>query len=170
MTQVLEQKTEAKDFLLDMMEKYAMGDKSLDTLPTLSGETKEGLYQYAYRFYENGKYQDAINFFRFLTLVGTQVKKHWVGLGAAQQMNKQYQDAIHSYSIAAILDVKDPYIHVYAADCFFAVEDISHGIDALNAAQKIVEKSKKYKKLLPELTILREAWEKRLTRNKTHGN
>lgn len=122
----------------------------------LNTETKEGIYHFAYQFYLNGKYADAVKFFRFLTRVDIGQKKHWMGLGAAQQMQKEYEQAIQAYSVAALLDELDPHVHIHAAECFFALEKLEEGITALNSAKKAA------KSQLPELDLLSETWEKRL--------
>lgn len=152
---------EPREVLLDIIEKHSQEGKK-NALPKLSSETIEGIYHFAYQFYLNGKYAESIKFFRFLTLVDTGTKKHWMGLGAALQMQKEYTQAIHTYSVAAILDELDPYVHLYAAECFFALEKVNDGIVALDSALKAAKLKKMFAKLIPELNLLKEAWIKRV--------
>lgn len=151
------QTQDARDVLMDIIQKYGSDKK----LPKLSFDTIEGIYHYAYQYYIHGKYPEAVKFFRFLTLVDTQQKKHWMGLGAALQMSKEYEEALHTYSVSAILEERDPYVHLYAADCFFALDRVNEGLGALESAIKAAKMKKLYQSLLPELEVLREAWEKR---------
>lgn len=131
-------------------------------LPKLSPESIEGLYSLAYQYYECGKYPESSKFFRFLTLIGTQEKKHWMGLGASLKMQKDYEQAVQAYSVAAVLDPKDPYIHVWAADCLFAMNQIEKGLKGINTAIKMAKMKKAYHPLLPELELIREAWVKKV--------
>jgi type III secretion system low calcium response chaperone LcrH/SycD len=144
--------------IVEILQKYSQKGE----LPKLPADTIEGVYHFAYQFYLNGKYAEAIQFFRFLTLVDTCQRKHWMGLGAALQMQKEYEQAIHTYSVAAVLEAKEPYVHIYAADCFFALERIEEGMQALNSALKIAGLKNRYQPLIPELQLLRDAWERRI--------
>lgn len=157
----------ATEVLREIIEQHAREGGS--SLPKLSLEAIEGLYHYAFQFYSHGKYPEAIKFFRFLTLVDTQQKKHWMGLGACLQMQKEYEQAVHVYGVAAVLDPVDPYVHVYAADCFFALDRVEEGMKALDSAKKAAHMKKLYEPLLPELKLLTEAWEKRLKKDTHHG-
>src|SRR5262245_31055472 len=94
----------------------------------LSGESIEALYHIAYTQYKQGKYEDAVGVFRFLTLNDTRSRKHWMGLGASLQMQKKYNEAIEAYELAAALDPTDPHVHIYASDCCFAQKMTKEGL------------------------------------------
>ena len=46
---------------------------------------------------------EAAGHFRFLTMADIRSYRHWMGLGAALQMSKEYQKAIEAYEVAASL-------------------------------------------------------------------
>lgn len=128
-------------------------------LPKFSKETVSGLYAIAYNFYEIGKYQDAVQFFRILTALDTQSRKNWMGLGASLQMLKEFEKAIEAYTVATLLDDEDPYVHMHAADCFFALNNMKKAIIALEAAEYVVGLNKaKYAHLLPQIQLFRKTW------------
>lgn len=139
-----------------LMSQSAEGVK--EAMPSFSQDEIESFYAVAFSFYENGKYPEAINFFRFLTTIDLTKKKHWVGLGASLQMLQEQEQAINAYTIAALLDPADPYIPFYAAECCFKLGDTKRGLDALDSAEELAGTDDKFKGLRKRLYILREAW------------
>jgi type III secretion system low calcium response chaperone LcrH/SycD len=121
-----------------------------------STESLEALYGIAYELYRNGKYQEAQDVFRFLTLANSFERKYWIGLAACHQMQKHYTDAIECYSIAAIQDPSDPYAHLHAAECFFHLGNHAKALEALESA-KITAKDTP---LMPKLEFLSDIWSK----------
>jgi secretion system chaperone SscA len=115
------------------------------------------LYSSAYEMYRNGKYGESKQFFRFLVLLNASDRRFWMGMGACYQMLKEYQAAIECYSVAAVQNPKDPYVHQYAADCFFAQNEIKMAIQTLQSAiSAAVENGDKM--LVEKLKIVEKAW------------
>lgn len=105
--------------------------------PGFSQETVGALYAFGYGFYQNGKFDKSIHFFRFLTLIDMHTRKHWMGLGASYQMDKQYERALQCFGYAAILNPNDLYAHFYAAECFLSLNQKEEANKALNSAEKL---------------------------------
>jgi type III secretion system low calcium response chaperone LcrH/SycD len=86
-------------------------------------ELAKTLYLFAYRLYQDSKYNDAVQFFRFLTLIDPYSAKYWKGLGASLQMLKQYEKAIEAYSSAVLMEKtpSDDYLHEHIAECYSAL-------------------------------------------------
>lgn len=129
-----------------------------DAMPEFTAEHLEAFYTIAFDYYDNGKYREATNFFRFLTTIDHMNKKHWVGLGASLQMLNEYAQAINAYALAALLDEKDPYVPFYAAECCFGMGDTQRGLQALDSADGLAEGDDSFKGLRNKLSALREAW------------
>lgn len=133
--------------------------------PQMTKESFEALYHFAYSHYKQGKYEDAVGLFRFLTIHDTNTRKHWMGLGAALQMQKKYDDAIEAYELAAALDPRDPYVHIYAADCFFAQNRTKDGLFALGCGERALNLQKEPdKNLHAHIALMRMAWDKKKTK------
>jgi|688.fasta_scaffold20241_6 type III secretion system low calcium response chaperone LcrH/SycD len=131
------------------------------TAKQLSSGSVEALYSLAYMHYKQGKYQEAVGLFRLLTMSSIKSKKHWMGLAASLQMLKQYQEAVRAYEMAAALDPTDPYIHIYAADCFFAQTMVQEGLFALDCAERAMEVEKKAEqKVTAHIALMRKMWDK----------
>jgi type III secretion system low calcium response chaperone LcrH/SycD len=135
-------------------------EKLKEAVPEFTKEHIEGLYTLAYDFYESGKYKEAANFFRFLTVLDHAGKKHWIGLAASQQMQKEYGNAVNNYAVAALLDQTDPYTPFYAAECCFSMGDVERGLEALESAETLAGSEDEFKGLRKKLSLLREAWAK----------
>jgi len=133
-------------------------------LPEFSGDFIETFYSFAYGYYQSGKYETAIHFFRLLTLIDPDKRKHWMGLGASYQMIKGYERALQCYGYAAILDENDPYTHWHAAECFIALNQPEQAKLALTSTELVAKRhSKQDKKLLARLKLVK----KTITKNRS---
>lgn len=139
-------------YLHEILEKASV----MEPLPEYTEETTKSLYAMAYRFYENGKYLDAIHFFKLLTCLAAYDSKNWMGLGASYQLLKQHDQALQPYAIAAMLAKDDPAPHFHAAECFFTLRQNANGMKALDSAEQLAREQDSY--LLPRILLLREIW------------
>ena len=128
-------------------EKIAEGVKSLiekgSTLKQLKGvsnEELEAVYSLAFGYYRTGKYDEAAKLFQFLVLFDHLNKKYWMGLGAVQQVLKDFQGAIVSYGYSSFLDLKNPKPQFHAAECFLAMGDRRNAASALFALEEFCPK------------------------------
>ena len=129
----------------------------------ISRFTKEDLerfYAFAFELYRNGKYLEAKQFFRFLTMLNGLERKFWMALGACHQMLKEFQPALDCYSIAAVQYPDDPAVHQYAADCFFALGEKERAMRTLHSSITAAKK-KGDTSLVERLTLIQQAWKER---------
>lgn len=116
------------------------------------------LYSRGYFFYESGKYAEATDFFKVLTQMDAENPIYWTGLGACQQMQKKYQEALLAYSTALILDSTDPVTFFHAANCCFALNYVSEGLKAIETAENIARERPEHQGMLPQLALLKKTW------------
>lgn len=126
--------------------------------PKLSTEDLAALYAVGHEFYRNGKYVDALPFFRFLTLAEPLDRKLWIGLGACYQMLKEYPGAIEAYSVAALADPQDPDVHWHAANCFFAEGQKEKAIKTLETAITVAKGRSSHAAQAAQLELVRSRW------------
>ena len=96
------------------------------TLKQLKGVTNaelEAVYSLAFGYYRTGKFDEALKLFQFLVLFDHLNQKFWMGLGAVQQVLKDYQSAVTSYGYCSFLKLDNPKPQLHAADCFLAIGD-----------------------------------------------
>ena len=122
--------------------KIAEGVKTLikdkATLKQLKGVTNdelEAVYSLAFGYYQTGKYEEALKLFQFLVLFDHLNAKYWFGLGAAQQANKDFQNAVVSYGYCSFLKLDNPKPQLHAAECFLALGDKKSAASALEALE-----------------------------------
>lgn len=128
------------------------------TLKQLKGVTNEELdavYFLAYGYYQTGRLEEASKLFRFLVLFDHLNAKYWFGLGAVQQVDKNYQDAIVSYGYSSFLDLSDPKPQFHAAECFLAMGDKRGAASAIEALEEYcpadTEQGREYRAKAAEL-------------------
>ncbi len=131
----------------------------------LSKESIEALYFMAYGCYNQGKLEDAANYFRFLTRLDTRTKKHWMGLAASLQMQKQFQKAIQAYEIAAALEPTDPYVHFHAANCLHDLGNVKDALFALECSKRAIKTQSatdSLKNLSRHINLVYKTWKSKI--------
>ncbi|KUY81458.1 MULTISPECIES: type III secretion system translocator chaperone SicA [unclassified Burkholderia] len=80
----------------------------------ISQDLMDGIYAYAYRFYQQGRLDEAEVFFRFLYIYDFYNVDYAMGLAAVFQLKKSYAKAIDLYALAFALAKDDyrPMFHV----------------------------------------------------------
>ena len=127
--------------------KIADGVKTLiettATLKQLKGVTNaelEAVYTLAFGYYRTGKYDEALKLFQFLVLFDHLNAKYWMGLGAVQQVLKDYQNAVASYGYCSFLKLDNPKPQLHAAECFLAMGDKRNAASSLEALNEFCPK------------------------------
>lgn len=132
----------------------------------LSSEGLATLYSLGYYLYEHGKYSDAEHVFRFLTISEPFDRRYWMGLAGSYQMMKDYPAALECYSVAAVQDPNDPYVHLHAADCFFASGQSLKAVQALESAIAVARK-KNDDRLCSQLQLMHASWTEQSSKKDT---
>ena len=96
----------------------------------------EGMYGQAYRLYNTGKYREAIELFRMLTLINVQETKYLMGLAASFHMLKEYKKAVDVYTMCTLIDEANPIPYFHLSDCFMQIDDNASALIALEMAIK----------------------------------
>ena len=117
-------------------QKFATGFATMRELKGITKAEMEAVYSVGFNMYRTGRYDDAEKIFRFLVLFDHLEPKYWMGVGAIQQVRKDYQGAIASYGYASFLDLQNPKPQLHAAECFLAMGDKVNAASALLALDK----------------------------------
>ena len=108
------------------------------TLKQLNGVTNselEAVYSLAFGYYQTGRYDEALKLFQFLVLFDHLNQKYWMGLGATQQVLKDYQAAVTSYGYCSFLNLENPKPQLHAAECYLALGDKGNAASAIMALE-----------------------------------
>lgn len=113
------------------------------TLKQLKGVTNaelEAVYSLAFGYYRTGKFDESLKLFQFLVLFDHLNQKFWMGLGAVQQVLKDYQSAVTSYGYCSFLKLDNPKPQLHAAECFLAMGDKRNAASSLEALEEYCPK------------------------------
>jgi len=101
----------------DIVLETILNGATLKDLHGISPEMMEGVYTYAYDFYNQGRLDDAEIFFRFLCIYDFYNADYALGLGAVYQLKRNYHKAIDVYGLAYTLGDRDYRPMLYAGQC-----------------------------------------------------
>ncbi|MBP6122383.1 MULTISPECIES: type III secretion system translocator chaperone SicA [Providencia] len=148
--------------LLDNITTALMEGATYKDIHGIPQSTMDGIYSYAYEFYQQGKLKEAETFFRFLSIYDFYNTDYVMGLAAVYQLTKRYEKATELYALAFVLAKNDyrPLFHAgqcnlllkkmsAAIHCFESVSENSSDADLkkksqayLNALNKNLEQAK----------------------------
>ena len=157
-----EEKKEHAKLLLKIFEKGIDPYKAMK----LADEDIAQAYLFAYRLFNSGRFDEAAEVFKMLTLLAPMEAGFAVSLGVCYHKLHKFEDAIRSYLLGALTDLTDPVPYFYAYDCFLNLNDIiSAGIMLSNVVTKCGD-DPKYAKLKDRATILLDGIEKDIAEKK----
>lgn len=129
-----------EETIRETAEKLVTDVTTVRDLKGISTEEMEAVYSLGFNFYNTGRFDEAEKVFKFLVLFDHMTPKYWIGMGAVQQVRKNYDGAITSYSYASFLDLRDPKPQYLAAECFLAKGDAENALSALEAVKNFATK------------------------------
>lgn len=139
-----------KDFLISDEALARLNDKEvlarhfeehrpLQELFGFSNNTVAEFYDAAKSILEQGRFEDAVNAFVFLTTLNPYISDFWVGLGVAHQSNRDHDSALFAYNVAFNVDGKEIFPYVLAAQCCMEIKDFNKAIECIDKASKYAE-------------------------------
>ncbi len=96
------------------------------------------MYATAYKLYNDGNYETAVELFTQLVLSAPFNHGFWKGLASSEQMRKEYTAALHAWCMVVLLNDKDPLPHFHAAECYLSQGNAEEANKALNAAEQLL--------------------------------
>ncbi|HHE6470576.1 TPA: type III secretion system translocator chaperone SicA [Providencia rettgeri] len=152
--------------LLDNITSALMNGSTYQDIHGIPQSTMDGIYSYAYEFYQQGKLKEAETFFRFLSIYDFYNTDYVMGLAAVYQLTKRYEKACELYALAFVLAKNDyrPLFHAgqcnlmlkkasAAIHCFESVLASSIDVDLQNKSQAYLNTlNKKLDEIKPELS------------------
>ncbi len=127
--------------ILESVRLFVETNPTIGELRGISPAELEAVYSLGFNYYRTGKYDEASKIFRFLVIFDHLNAKYWLALGAVQQVQKDYQNAITSYAYSSFLDLHNPKPQFHAAECFLALGDRDNASSALQALEEYCPKT-----------------------------
>lgn len=123
----------------DFMPNVLLKNETLQKAFGISDFELEEIYAEAYDYYCENAFEQAETAFRWLVLFNPFTEKYWLGLGSAQMMQSAYEKALHSFAMSALLNSENPDSHLYAFECYLALDNMEDAEKALHLAYQRTE-------------------------------
>lgn len=151
---------EAFDEITNKMFKQGMSPK--DAMG-VNQSVLENIYAQAYRLYNTGKYAEATHLFRILIMLNAVEPKYMLGLAACFHMLKEYNNAIHTYTMCSALDPHNPIPQYHTSDCFIQLKDHLSAMICLELAIDRAGNKPEYAKMKERALLTLESLKKQLS-------
>ncbi|MBU4680531.1 type III secretion system translocator chaperone SicA [Cedecea davisae] len=76
---------------------------TLREIHSIPDDTMENIYAHAYQYYKEGRLDEAESFFNFLCMYDLKNPDYFIGLGAVNQLKKNYHKACDFYALAYVM-------------------------------------------------------------------
>jgi len=117
-------KQQDEQLALDVVD-AVLGGAALKDVQGISDEHMNGLYAFAFQFYEQGRLDDAEKFFHFLCIYDLNNSHYWMGLAAVHQLKQNHQKAIDLYAIAFAQGKNDYRPMLYTGQLHLALVNVA---------------------------------------------
>ena len=108
-----------------------LGEKEVRALPAAQ---ERALHAEAFSQYEKGEYRTAAALFTQLILIDPFSFAYWQGLASAKQLCRDYEAALQAWSLAVLIETKDPSSYFHVAECLMYLEQPQEALLALEEA------------------------------------
>lgn len=123
----------------------------------------EELYSQGYRLYNTGRYKEAVLLFRTLIMINPEEPKYYMGLAACFHMQKEFKNAVETYTLCSILDGDNPIPLFHSSDCFIQSGDKYSALTVLEMAVKRAGDNPQYQILKDRALLTIEGLKKDLS-------
>jgi secretion system chaperone SscA len=127
-------------------------------MKSLSSASETLLHQLAVASYDQGNYEKATGFFRFLTLSQPHDSRYWFGLGSSLLLSGNVDEALQPFQIASIYNDKDPKPFAYKAECLARLGRLEEAHELFDTAYTLC-KEHGPESFLDSISTLRQPYE-----------
>lgn len=123
---------------------------TLREIYNIPDDTMENIYSHAYHYYKNGRLDQAESFFKFLCMYDLKNPDYFIGLGAVNQLKKNYQKACDLYALAYVLAENNFVPVFYAGQCQLLMGNVIKALQCFESVsqnctdESLVKKSMAY--------------------------
>jgi type III secretion system low calcium response chaperone LcrH/SycD len=107
------------------------GGTTLGDLADMQPEHYEAMYTTAHQLYSAGRYEDAEKLFTFLCIRNPREQRFVFGLGACQQVQGKWQDALTLYACLVPRDIENPVPPFHICECLVGLGQVAEAVDVL---------------------------------------
>jgi type III secretion system low calcium response chaperone LcrH/SycD len=148
--------SEQKEIEKQVLDCLNNGMPSLQQTYEISNETMSYLYQAAKRLLDKKYYIEAAAAFAFLSLFSPTVCDFWTSLGTASSKLHREEEAILSFSLAALANPNTPWPHLYSADCYKTLKNYEMALECTDLALKVAKEQPEFQSLMNDIAAVKE--------------
>ncbi len=153
-------KKDRQSQFFDQIEKVFSKEQTMQEALGLKDKTMHRFHDIACDFYEEKNFVCSADAFLALTTLNPYVHAYWLGLGMAEQELEKPEAALNAYSLAVLTDADNPMPHVYAAECYFALQDLESAKRSLNLAMDCAQSLTGQRALVDKIQYFTDELEK----------
>lgn len=146
---------EGPESLEDYLDKFVpdvlLKSDNLQQAYGVTNKEMDELYYQGYKYYQEDKYGDSVVLFRWLVILNPFVVKYWMGFAASQQFLGEYEKALHSYAMWALMADDDPMPHFHAYECYKKMNNPQDERKALEQAHRRAVNKPVYSEIRQEI-------------------
>jgi tetratricopeptide (TPR) repeat protein len=122
------------------MDPIALKANTFQEFLKISKDTLSWIYSIGHKLYTAKKGDDAYAIFHLLTCLNSLVCDYWIGLGFAQYLVGEAEPALHSFSMASILDPENPTSRYQSAKIYIERKEFSDALTELSVLEEVIQK------------------------------
>ncbi len=129
-----------EEALLQQVGELLQGGTTLGELSGMQPEHYEMLYASAHQLYGAARYDDAEKLFTFLVIRNPREQRFVFGLGACQQVQGKWAEAMTLYALLVSRDIENPVPPFHICECLVGLGQLAEAVDVLEDLVKRMPK------------------------------
>lgn len=122
--------------IAEQLMEYVQKGMSLADIENISDEAMEEMYACAYFFYQENKLDEAENLFKMLCLYDLNNADYVIGLGAVNQIRKDYNKACNFYALAYVMADENYLPMLYGGQCQLLMGNFGKALQCFSTVVK----------------------------------
>ncbi len=135
---------EIAPFMKEALHKILIEDMSPKNALGFTEEKIEEMYDYSYRLFQGGKFNQALAICHVLNRLDSTDTRFIFAMAACCHHMQNYPEAIGYYLLYEALDPTNPFPYYHLYDCFLKSGKTALALDILKIAYQLVEKDSQY--------------------------
>jgi type III secretion system low calcium response chaperone LcrH/SycD len=165
-----EQVSDDAELTAEVIVQHLQNGATLGDVVGITLEQREAIYTMGHYQYVQGKYVDAMKFFRFLLFHDQFDVRAIFGVGCCLQMQKHYEEAQVYLGLAVMMEPSNPASGVQFAECLLMAGKKPEAINILQKTRQEFGKFPKYELLIRRVDALLKLASASLTTDSTNGS
>ncbi|NGX60903.1 MAG: Chaperone protein IpgC [Chlamydiae bacterium] len=140
----------------DVLEKMNEKGMSLKEATGVSEESLEEMYALAYGYYNQGKFEEAVSLFKFLSIASPDTYRYVLGMAASFHQLKSYKEAATGFYLALNLE-PNPFAGYYLLDAFLKQDLFDEAREFIDLLLELCEEQPGYEEIQGRVELIKKS-------------